>query len=52
MAVQTSQDTEGLEEKEKRKTSRIIHGIRESASEESEEREEDDVAWWHSCYRS
>ena len=43
VAVQTSQDTEELEEKEKRRTSLIIHGIRESASEESEEREEDDL---------
>ena len=41
--VKTSVDTEELEEKDKRKTSLIIHGIKESVSEESEDREEDDL---------
>jgi len=43
VAVQTAHDTEELEEKEKRKTSLIIHGIKESNSDESDEREEDDL---------
>jgi len=43
VAVQTAQDTEELEEKEKRKTSLIIHGIKEPISDESDEREEDDL---------
>lgn len=43
VAVHTAQDTEELEEREKRKTSLIIHGIKESTSDESEEREEDDM---------
>jgi len=43
VAVQTAQNTVELEEKEKRKTSLIIHGIKESVSEESGEREDDDM---------
>ena len=41
--VHTAQDTKELEEKEKRKTSLIIHGIKEPESAESSEREEDDL---------
>ena len=43
MEARTTQDVEEMAEKEKRKTSVIMHGIRESEGEDSKEKEEDDL---------